>query len=254
MISEFEKERFRRICLDMLTVKGEADGGIGTLNEKRMHIALKRFVCSDGSKYETDMGKRIVADIKIDGEIYEIQTGSLYPLKAKLDYYIENTDCHITVVHPVPMRKFRVWIDPGSGEAAPRARVRGIKSAIGEAHELVYISEAIASGRVGVWFLFIEEEEYRFLDGKGKDRKKHSSRYERLPTELIDEAVFAERKDFLALIPEGLPESFTAEEFRAAAKLPRGKQAYKVIAALANIGILREAEKKGRAKAWSAVE
>lgn len=253
MISEFEKERFHTICRDILTVRSTGEGGIGTLNEKRMHIALKRFVCSDESKYEIDMGKRFVADIKLDDEIYEIQTGSLYPLKAKLEHYIATTDCHVTVVHPVPMRKFRVWIDTKTGESLPRKRVRGVSRAICEAHELVYISEAIASGRVAVWFLFIEEEEYRFLDGKGKDKRRHSTRYERLPVDLIDEAVFAEKSDFLALIPEGLPESFTVEEFRAAAKLGHGKQAYMAIAALANIGLLEETDKKGRAKAWKLI-
>ncbi|MGM9641981.1 MAG: hypothetical protein ACI3XI_02095 [Eubacteriales bacterium] len=250
MISELEKERFRAICRDVLTVKSKGDGGIGTLNEKRMHIALKRFVCSDENKYEKDMGKRFVADVKLDDEIYEIQTGSLYPLKAKLEHYIATTDCHVTVVHPVPMRKFRVWIDTKTGESLPRTRVRGISGALGEAHELVYISEAIASGRVAVWFLFIEEEEYRFLDGKGKDKRRHSTRFERLPVDLIDEAVFAEKSDFLTLVPEGLPDCFTAEEYRAAAKLPHGKQAYMAIAALANIGLLEETDKKGRAKAW----
>ncbi len=253
MISELEKEKFRAICRDMLTVRGGADGGIGTLNEKRMHVALKRFVCPDESRYETDMGKRFVADIKIDGEIYEIQTGSLYPLKAKLAHYIETTDCHVTVVHPIPARKFRVWIDPATGESQPRKRVRGIPTVFGEAHELVYISEALATGRVAVWFLFIEEEEYRFLDGKGRDRKKHSSRFERLPVELIDEVTFAEKSDFLSLIPEGLPETFTAEEYRKAAKIPHGKHAYMAIAALVNLGLLGEADKKGRAKAWKLI-
>ncbi|MBR4033481.1 MAG: hypothetical protein IKJ04_01615, partial [Clostridia bacterium] len=56
MISDFEREKFRAICRDILTVRTAAEGGgIGTLNEKRMHIALKRFVCSDESKYEADM-------------------------------------------------------------------------------------------------------------------------------------------------------------------------------------------------------
>ena len=251
MISELEKEKFRTICRQILTERTAAEGGgIGTLNEKRMHIALKRFVCSDESRYEADMGQRFVADIKLDDEIFEIQTGSLYPLTAKINYYLENTDCHVTVVHPVPRKKYRIWIDPESGESSPRRRVAGVTGIFGEAHELVYISEALATGRVAVWFLFIEEEEYRFLDGRDKTRKKHSTRYERLPVEIIDETVFASPEDYSTLIPEGLPDSFTAEEFRRAAKIARGKRAYMVIAALANIGLLEPAEKKGRAKAW----
>lgn len=255
MISDFEREKFRAICRDILTVRTAAEGGgIGTLNEKRMHIALKRFVCSDESKYEADMGKRFVADIKLDEEIFEIQTGSLYPLKAKLEHYIETSDCHVTVVHPIPMRRFRIWIDPETGESQPRKRVPGVSNVFGEAHELVYISEALATGRVAVWFLFIEEEEYRFLDGRGKDKKRHSSRFERLPVDIIDEVVFAEPQDFLELIPEGLPESFTVEEYRRAAKIIHDKHAYMAVAALQNLGVVEETEKKGRAKAWRVKE
>lgn len=251
MISDFEREKFRSICREVLTERTAAEGGgIGTLNEKRMHIALKRFVCADETKYEADMGKRYVADIKLDEEIFEIQTGSLYPLKAKLEHYIETSDCHITVVHPIPMRRFRIWIDPATGESQPRKRIPGISSIFGEAHELVYISEALATGRVAVWFLFIEEEEYRFLDGRGKDKKLHSSRFERLPVDIIDEVVFAEKQDFLALMPEGLPETFTVEEYRKAAKIPHGKHAYMAVATLVNLSIVEEADKKGRAKAW----
>ncbi len=251
MISVFEKEKFRAICRSVLTERTAAEGGgIGTLNEKRMHIALKRFVCADETKYEADMGKRFVADIKLDEEIFEIQTGSLYPLKAKLGHYIETSDCHVTVVHPIPMKKYRIWIDPATGESQPRRRVPGISTVFGEAHELVYISEALATGRVAVWFLFIEEEEYRFLDGRGKDKKIHSSRFERLPVDIIDEVVFAERADFAALVPDGLPEIFTVEEYRKAAKIAHSKHAYMAVAALQNLDILEPAEKKGRAKAW----
>lgn len=251
MISEFEREKFRSICRDILTVRTAAEGGgIGTLNEKRMHIALKRFVCADETRYEADMGKRFVADVRLEEEIFEIQTGSLYPLKAKLEYYIETSDCHVTVVHPVPMKRYRIWIDPATGESQPRKRIRGISSIFGEAHELVYISDALATGRVAVRFLFIEEEEYRFLDGRGRNKKLHSTRFERLPVGLIDEAVFAEKEDYLQLIPEGLAEIFTVEEYRRAAKIIYSKHAYMAVAALANLGLLEESGKKGRAKAW----
>jgi hypothetical protein len=148
------------------------------------------------------------------------------------------------------MKKYRIWIDPETGESQPRRRVAGISSVFGGVHELVYISEALATGRVAVWFFFIEEEEYRFLDGIGKDKKKRSSRFERLPVDILDEAVFAQKSDFLALIPEGLGESFTTEEYRKAAKIPHSKHAYMALAALSNIGIIEEAEKKGRARAW----
>ena len=45
-------------------------------------------------------------------------------------------------------------------------------------------------------------------------------------------------------------DTFTTEEYRKAAKIPHSKHAYMALAALANIGIIEEAEKKGRARAW----
>lgn len=250
MIDELERERFRSVCREVLTLNAEESGGIGTLNEKRMHIALKRFICPDASMYEADMGRRFIADIKLDDEIIEIQTGSLYPLTSKLKYYIESTDQRITVVHPIPMRRYRIWIDPETGAAQPRRRIAGRTSIIGEAHELIYISEALATGRVSVRFLLIEEEEYRFLNGVGEDRKRHSTRFERLPVELIDEVMLTGAEDYLVLLPPGLGESFTAEEYRRAAKLAHGKHAYMAVAVLASLGLIEEAGKKGRARAW----
>lgn len=254
MISELERERFRAICRDILTVRPQGDGGIGTLNEKRLHIALKRFVCPDSEAYERDMGGRIVADVLVEDEIFEIQTGSLHPLKRKLEYYIENTACHITVVHPIARVRSKIWIDPISGEAQPPVRSPRGETVYDATSELIYISDYLTSGRVGVWFLMLSEEEYRFLDGTGRDRKRHSTRYERLPVDILDELVLAEKCDYRALIPAGLEGSFTAEEYRKAAKRARGRRVYMALGALERVGVIEPAEMRGRAKCWRVVK
>ncbi len=254
MISEIERERFRRICLDVLSQKSGEDGGIGTLNEKRLHIALKRFVCPDETKYEVEMGGRIVADVFFDDEIFEIQTGSLYPLSKKLEYYINNTPYHITVVHPIAKKRTKIWIDPETGVAGEPVRSPRGETLSDGASELIYISDYLCSGRVSVWFLLIEEEEYRFLDGRGRDKKRHSSRFERLPVDILDEVVLAERVDYFALLPDSLPESFTAEEYRRAAKRARGRRVYMALGALERVGVIEPDGNRGRAKRWRRVK
>lgn len=254
MLCGDDGERFGRICREVLalpTAQPGQDGvGIGRYNEKRLHMALKRFVSEDTDCHEIDMGNRYIADVMCGGEIYEIQTGSLFPLTKKLDYYLETTACHVTVVHPVPAKRYIVWIDPATGQAQPRHASPRRPGAAQELPELVYISEQIATGRVGVWFLLVEEEEYRYLDGWSRDRKRGSNRYERLPVALLDEVTLAHPDDFRALIPGGLPQEFTAAEFGRALPGVRGRRLYMALKALTNTGVLEQSGTRERARLW----
>lgn len=254
MVCPDDKKRFSEVCREVLSLPyatpGDDGVGIGTYNEKRMHMALKRFVCPDPDCYEIAMGNRFVADVMVDGEIYEIQTGSLYPLTKKLRYYLETTNCHVTVVHPVPNKKHLIWIDTGTGEPRPRTNSPKHPGALETLPELIYISELIATGRVGVWLLLIEEEEYRYLDGWSKDKKRGSNRYERLPVDLIDEVALTSPEDYREFLPEGLPEEFTASEFGKAVKKLRGRDVYLALGTLSNVGVIEEAGKRGRAKTF----
>lgn len=252
MLCRDDYERFARVCREITATPLPSDRGyegeIGTYNEKRMHMILKRFVCEDESNHEIGIGARYIADVLCDGEIYEIQTGSLFPLKRKLEYYVESTDHHVTVVHPVAVQKRKIWIDAENGEMHPARRSRGRVE--DETGELVYISELIATGRVSVWLLLIGEEEYRFLDGWSRDKKRGSSRYERLPVEIFDEIALNAPEDYAVLVPDALPECFTAAEYARAAGQRMGRRVYMALAALTNIGVLENAPKRGRASVW----
>jgi hypothetical protein len=66
----------------------------------------------------------------------------------------------------------------------------------------------------------INLEEYKFLDGWSQDKKKGSSRCDRIPTELVDEIEINSLADYQKLIPEELKEGFTSKDFKKASKLP----------------------------------
>jgi hypothetical protein len=59
-------------------------------------------------------------------------------------------------------------------------------------------------------------EEYRFLDGWSVDKKKGSTRSDRIPTELIDELDISGSADYQLLIPEALDYEFTARDYKKA--------------------------------------
>ena len=93
--------RFAALCTELSRLSAVRDSeGIGTYNEKLLHKILKRTVTDDASCFEVPCG-RYVADVREQGRITEIQTGSFYPLAPKLAYLLETTEDAITVIHPI---------------------------------------------------------------------------------------------------------------------------------------------------------
>ena len=98
--------------------------GIGTLGERSLHAVLKYWIEPDERRHEVKLPCGLVADI-YDGErVVEIQTGSLYQLRGKLDRLLPFTP--VTIVVPVVRKKTLVWLDPETGEATPIAAGRRI--------------------------------------------------------------------------------------------------------------------------------
>ena len=244
---------------------------IGTLREKRLHAAVKLYLCPDETCHERPVGdllredgakpRRMVADILTDGHIMEVQTGGFFPLREKIGWYLTHTPCRVTVVHPIPAVKYLSWIDPADGsilsrhKSPKRGRVKDV------AKELYWVSDFIGDPRFAVRILLLELEEYRLADGWSKDRKRGSNRYERFPTALLGDVTLWTPADYAAyFLPsalsapdaEGTPSVFTAAAYAKATGV-RGKATYSTIHLLERLGLVREWEERvGRAAAWYA--
>lgn len=244
---------------------------IGTLREKRLHAAVKLYLCPDETCHERPVGdllredgakpRRMVADILTDGHIMEVQTGGFFPLREKIGWYLTHTPCRVTVVHPIPAVKYLSWIDPADGsilsrhKSPKRGRVKDV------AKELYWVSDFIGDPRFAVRILLLELEEYRLADGWSKDKKRGSNRYERFPTALLGDVTLWTPADYAAyFLPsalsapdaEGTPSVFTAAAYAKATGV-RGKATYSTIHLLEKLGVVRECEEKvGRAAAWYA--
>ena len=246
--------RFGRLCeaaaRERHTV-GEA--GIGTLQEKRMHALIKRYLCEDTAAHEVQLGEsRYVSDVRIGNEAYEVQTGSFYPMRRKIDYYLEHTDCLVTVVHPIPRIKWSCRIDAQTLDVSPRRKVAG-----GRAQdilpELYHLLPHLGNPRLRIRLLLLEVQDFRLTDPTQKGRRGVSHRYERVPLSLLGEMELVSPSDYRVFLPADLPSPFTVKQFSAATKL-RGRDAYSAVRVLAALGLLAPAPPVGRAMAFRVVK
>ena len=244
---------------------------IGTLREKRLHAAVKLYLCPDEACHERPVAdllpeegsggkaRRMVADILTEGHIFEVQTGGFFPLKPKVEWYLTHTPCTVTVVHPIPAVKYLSWIDPADGsilsrhKSPKRGRVRDV------AKELYWLSDFIGNPRLSVRLLLLEVEEYRLADGWSRDGKRGSNRYERFPTELLGDVTLTAPEDYARyFLPDALtsPDGegsypiFTAASYAKATGI-RGKATYSTLHLLERLGLVEETEEKvGRSRGY----
>lgn len=247
----YEKARFDRLCVEQLkAARSQGEGGIGTLGEKRMHVVIKRFLCEDTDCHEVGVeGTRYVSDVRIGNDIYEVQTGSFYPMRKKIAYYLENTDCTVTVVHPIAVEKWVAWYDGKTGEMLPRKRSPRKGRAEELLPELTCLIPCLQNPRLRFRLLMIEAEDIRVLSNRRGDRKRGAVKYERIPLSLLDELDFCTPDDFARFLPDVLPTPFTAKDFARATGI-RGRDTYFSIYVLEALGLITADEKIGRSKSW----
>lgn len=248
-----DRSQFLRACDHVLSITRTHEG-IGLLSEKCLHAVLKTWVEPGYDRHEQkilpqDGGKGyVIADVLTErGEIFEIQTGGLYALRRKLDFYKERTAYPVTVIHPIIREKTIHWKDPESG--AIRAHRRSPKkenifSVLGEIKPFV---SHIVCGRFCFCFPSIRAEEVRLCDGWGNRGKRGSHRYERYPTDLLEVCLIRSGEDLRALFPQSIPAEFTAYEFARYTGIGRGYALYDALAVFVAFGVIAPIGKRGRA-------
>ena len=208
-------ERFRLACQQAVQNHGAA-GGIGTLGEKTLHAVLKCYIDPCADNHEMKIGP-FIADIVGEDGIVEIQTRGFDKLRKKLEAFLEVAT--VTVVYPIAAVKWLSWVDPDTGETTPRRRSPKRRTAAYSLFELYKLKPLLSHPRLRLRLLLLELEEYRQLNGWSCDRKRGSTRCDRIPTALVGEVRIDCPADYAQLIPAGLPEQFTSSEFGAACGL-----------------------------------
>lgn len=216
--------------------------GIGTLQEKTVHAVLKNYYAPDEDMHEIPI-ENYVADIYTGSEIIEIQNGNFYKMRSKLDTFLGTYP--VTIVYPIPHKKWLIWIDEETGEYSPKRKSPITGSAYHAFKELYRIKPYLKHPHLKFCFPLIDVEEYRLLNGWSADKKKGSCRYDRIPLSLFDEVIIERPEDYLQFLPYELPENFTSAELAKAAKIP-AKSANLTLNILTYMEIVKRIGKKGR--------
>lgn len=250
-----EELSFSRLCHEELS-RVKVREGIGLLEEKRLHSVCKRWLSDDFATHEQkitgegEKKRRFVADVLMpDGQIFEIQTGKLYPLLKKMQFYMQETAHPVCILHPLLTRKHVNWMDPDTGELKKRSRSTKSEKPLHAIAQLKPFLPWLADPRFSLILLSIEAEEYRLLDGWGREKRRGSHRFELIPTKLLEVYRFGEASDYLAYFPTDAPAQFTAKEFGRLTHL-RGYALYDVLAVFEGLGAIERHGTRGRATVW----
>ena len=228
---------------------GLAASSIGTLGEKALHAIVKSYIEPNPANQEIRIGSFHV-DCFDGTQIHEIQTRHFHKLNAKLAAFLPHYP--VTVVYPMPARKWLLWIDPVTGEVSnPRlSPKRGNPPDI--FRELYRIKPHLSHPNFSLLILLIDLEEYRLLNGWSDDRKKGSHRSDRLPIALDNELRIQAPADFSRLLPEALPDIFTSADYARSARTSRST-AQIALNILRSLGVIESCGKSGRALTYCRV-
>jgi len=245
-VSKYDQELFNITC-EKTTQKERAKNGIGTLKEKTMHAVLKNFYGPDTSCQEIKVG-RFVADILQEGKIIEIQTRSFNNMRKKLDSFLMIYP--VTIVYPIIYTKWLYWIDETTGEVSSRRKSPKHGSFYDSFYELYKIKPYLTNPNLHICLTLIDAEEYRVLNGWGKDKKKGATKFDRIPVALVDELYIDSLDAYLQLIPDSLPAQFGTKDYARHAHI-NIKYAQLAINIFKYIGIIKQVGKDGRSLLYS---
>lgn len=236
-----DQTRFQNLCKE----HGEREklrDGIGTLSEKTTHAVLKDYMDSNPAHQEQPLAG-YVADIYDGSAVVEIQTKAFYRLRKKLETFLPVAP--VTVVHPLQATRYLNWVDPDTGEITGRRKQHSKPKPWDAMEELYGIKTLLKEPDLHFHFFFLNWEEYRLLDGYGKDRKVRGTKVEKVPVSIEAELLLDKPEDYRQFLPKNLPKTFTSKDFKKAAGIPQ-KTAQTTLNVLNYVGIVQKVGKDGR--------
>lgn len=234
--------RFNAACSKVISLTPRERHGIGMQSEKTLHAVLKNYI-DDNEDHQEIPVDNYIADIYHDGKITEIQTAQMGAMRAKLSCFLPQYP--VRIVYPVPAEKWIIWIDPDTGELLKRNKSPLRGSFFHAFKELYRIRPFLKDQNLSLELLLIDLDEYRILDGWSRNKKRGSHRYERIPLRLRDRMVLTCPRDYMQLVPDDLPETFTSADFARAVRFNK-KGFSTVLLLLTEMGVVRRIGKKGR--------
>ncbi len=216
---------------------------IGTLNEKPLHEALRRWCAQSNDRFEVSVDGFIV-DIVRGDLLMEIQTRNFAAIRRKLEKLIIGHP--VRLVYPIPCEK---WImKQPYDEAGPVSRRKSPKRGGFEYvfEELVSIPRLLLNPNFSIELLLIQEEEVRRYDGTHGWRRRGWVTHERRLLQVVEQRILETPADMYALIPSTLADPFTASDLAISMSRPR-RLAQRMVYCLRLMGCITPVGKRARA-------
>ncbi len=220
--------------------------GVGLLNEKPLHAALKVWYARPGDQLEVAVDGFVI-DIVHDELLVEIQTGNFASIKAKLKKLIGTH--RVRLIYPIAQEK---WIvKPAKDGSSSMTRRKSPKKGRVEDlfWEMVRIPQLMVNCKFSLEVLMISEEEVRRFVGKRKWRSKGWATVEHRLLEVVDRQLFETPADWQALLPPKMV-SFTAKNLAEALGV-RTQLAQRMAYCFRKANLIKVNGKRGRAHLYS---
>ena len=218
---------------------------IGTLGERSLHAALKRYYAQPGDQFEVAIDGAII-DIVRGDLLIEIQTRSLSAIKRKLERL--SSDHVVRLIYPIASEKWIVRTGK-TGQTQISRRKSPKHGRIDDVFmELVNIAGLLKHPNLTLEVAMIREEEVwsqaKTHHRMGR-RRDGWARQDRRLIDVVEQRVFATPHDYVSLLPANLPEQFTNHELAHAMKRPR-YLAERMTYSLRKLDVLETCGKRGR--------
>jgi len=221
--------------------------GIGILNEKPLHAALKEWYGKPGDSFETKLDGFVI-DILRGGLLVEIQTTNFSAIKKKLTTLV--ADHRLRLVYPIAANKWIVKKDPEKTGISTRRKSPKSGNYHDLFYELVRIPKLAAHPNFSLEVLLIEEEEHRRYDANRAWRRKGWVTEERRLLKVTGQKRLQTPSAYLEFLPGDLPGHFTTRDLSSIGCIPKNL-AFKITYCLREMEVIQPMGKKGRSILYS---
>jgi hypothetical protein len=223
--------------------------GFSTYREGSLHAALKERYAREivGARVEAAVDGFVI-DVAGPDELVEIQTRGFAGARRKLERLVERH--RVLLVHPMPVEKWLIVVD-GDGAIVRRRRSPRRAQPLDLFDELVHLPGLADHPNFRIELVLTCEEEIRGPVPAGA-RFRYPREWWRLDRRLV-EVVETRRidgpSDLVALLPGGLPETFTSADIVAASGRSR-RLAMRAVYVLDTCGAIERVGRRGRFVAY----
>ena len=216
---------------------------IGLINESNLHSALKQEYSGTDTVHESLIDGYVV-DVVQNDTVIEIQTGSFTKIRSKISDLLPRY--RVKLVYPIAVEKTIVVHDSKMENILYKRKSPKKGELIDISNEIMHIPDLITHPNFCLEVLFTKEEEIRSADGRGSWRRKGISILDRKLLDIVKRVSFDHYRDYLMLLPDSLPSTFTNRQLSDLMKKPVNK-IRKLTYSLKKIGLLEVTGKKGNA-------